>query len=159
MPFKNAPRAASFAYVGLYRYFLTICTDRRQPVFTTAQSIELPRSQLLRTSAVEGFVVVAYCFMPDHLHLLVEATADSSSLLRFVKAFKQQSSYSWKRARGGQLWQRSYFDRVLRDDEDSVAVARYILANPVRAGFCTHPLQYKLLGSGVLDVRDLLGSV
>ncbi len=97
--------------------------------------------------------------MPDHLHLMVEAIADSSSLPSFVKSFKQQSSYSWKQTCGVRLWQRSYFDRVLRDDEDSVAVARYILANPVRAGLCTHPLQYRLLGSKVLDVRDLVGSI
>ena len=91
--------------------------------------------------------------------MMVEGIADWSSLPHFVKSYEQQSSYSWKQIWGTTLWQRSYFDRVLRHDEDSVAVARYILANPVRAGLCTHPLQYKLLGSGVLDVRDLLGSL
>ena len=57
------------------------------------------------------------------------------------------------------LWQRSYFERVLRDDEDVVGVARYLLNNPVRAGLAASPQEYRFIGSLTMEVKDLLGSV
>jgi putative transposase len=75
---------------------------------------------------------LAACLMPDHLHWLVVIR---TSLADQVKIFKQVSTH---RARAwlprGPLWQRSYFDRVLRRTESVESVARYIFANPVRRG-------------------------
>jgi len=59
----------------------------------------------------------------------------------------------------GDLWQRSYFEHVLRDDEDPFQVARYILDNPVRAGLVQSPENYPFLGSLTMSVRDLLYSI
>jgi putative transposase len=158
MPFRNAPRARSFDYVGAYLYFLTICTDGRRRCFVARADIEGPLSQLLRTADEEGFATSAYCFMPDHLHLLVEGKTQHADLRRFARRYKQQSGYSWKQMHGRQLWQRGYYDHVLREDEEAREVARYILHNPVRAGLCTDPLAYELQGSATLEPRDLLAS-
>jgi hypothetical protein len=57
------------------------------------------------------------------------------------------------------LWQRGYFEHVLRDDEDSFGVARYILDNPVRTGLARNPQDYPSAGSLTMAVRDLLFSV
>ena len=97
--------------------------------------------------------------MPDHLHALLEGLSDSANLPEFVRIFKQRTSFEWKRTSGVGLWQRSYFDRVLRPEEDTMLVAQYILANPVRAGLVKEPMEYPFLGSGTMDVRDLLESV
>ena len=97
--------------------------------------------------------------MPDHLHALAEGLSDDSDLPAFMKLFKQCSSYEWKSRYGGPLWQRSYFEHVLRDDEDTIAVARYILDNPVRAGLVREPLDYPYLGSMTTPIKDLLYSV
>jgi hypothetical protein len=59
----------------------------------------------------------------------------------------------------GELWQRSYFEHVMRDDEDTFQVARYILDNPVRAGIVRNPEDYPFLGSLTMNVRDLLYSI
>ena len=80
------------------------------------------------------FAVHAYCFMPDHVHVLVEGTASQSSLPGFIGRWKQAASYTIGRPRGIRLWQPGYFDRVLREQESSRVTARYILENPVRAG-------------------------
>ena len=96
--------------------------------------------------------------MPDHLHLLVEATTPAAHLPDFMRVFKQRSSFHRKRACGWELWQRTYFEHVLREDEDTVSVARYILENPVRAGMAKSPLDYPFLGSLTMDTRDLLYS-
>jgi putative transposase len=159
MPFKRAPRAASFDYVGCHRYALTICTHRRQRWFTTEAAVAGPRVHLLRTSRDERFDVVADCFMPDHLHVFACGNDPQADLKRFMKTFKQRSSYEWLRGAGSALWQRSYYDRVLRPGEDTWVVARYILGNPVRAGLSTDAAGYPFLGSQTMDVSDLIGSL
>jgi len=83
--------------------------------------------------------------MPDHLHLLVSGQ-DESSLPAFVRHFKQLSGHRYKREHGAQLWQISYYDHVLRRDEDLLAIARYIWDNPVRAGLAQDRSEYPFSG-------------
>jgi len=116
-------------------------------------------AQLVHVADVERFFVIAYCFMPDHLHALVKGTDRASDFRRFVRLFKQRSAFHWKRRYGQILWQRSYFEHVLRDDEAMLGVARYILDNPVRAGLVNRPEQYPYLGSLTMTVPELLYSV
>ena len=156
---KPVPRLRGFDYTGGYRYFLTICTRRRACVFVTREAVDAVVVQLLQSSRDERFAVIAYCFMPDHLHLLVEGTDPGSQLTEFVRLFKQRSSFQWKRAFGSELWQRGYFEHVLRSDESAIDVARYILANPLRAGMVQSVENYPFLGSMTMSVRDLLYSV
>jgi hypothetical protein len=74
--------------------------------------------------------------MPDHVHALVAGDSGAgSSLARFVHRFKQVLGYEYRAATGRALWQRSYFDHVLRPDEAAEPHAESILLNPVRAGF------------------------
>jgi len=159
MPLKRAPRLRSFDYLGPHRYSVTICVERREHVFVSEMTVGPVRTHLARTSTGEDVAVIAYCFMPDHLHLLVEVVSDGADFRNFMRLFKQASSYHWKLRHGRELWQRSYFDHVLRDDEDTIAVARYILGNPVRAGLVSSPDDYPFLGSMTMDLRDLLYSV
>jgi putative transposase len=156
---KRVPRLPGFDYTGGYRYFLTICTQRRVPVFTTRQAVDVVLAQLLRSAHDERIAVIAYCFMPDHVHLLVEGTDPASRLTEFVRVFKQRSSFHWKRIFGAELWQRSYFEHVLRTDESSIDIARYILANPLRAGMVESVEDYPFLGSLTMSVPELLYSV
>jgi putative transposase len=156
---KLSPRVRNFDYLGPQRYFLTICAKDRRRVFVTDAAVTLVSTDLLRTADARAFAVVAYCFMPDHLHVLVEGADVRSDFREFVRVFKQRSGFVWKQRHGDTLWQRSYFERVLRRDENTVTVARYILANPVRAGLVERAEDYPFLGSGMLTLRDLLYSV
>lgn len=54
------------------------------------------------------------------------------------------------------LWQRGYYEHVLRSEESALQKARYILANPVRASLVEWPTQYPWLGSFVTTTEDLL---
>ena len=159
MPHQLAPRLPSFGYRGLHRYFLTICVDQRRPRLILPSHVRPLTSQLLTTAASYRFAVLAYCFMPDHMHALLEALTDDANFCDCVRIFKQRSAFHWKRNTGEVLWQRSYYDRVLREDEDTPAVARYILENPVRAGLVSSPLDYPFIGSGSMDVKDLIVSL
>ena len=89
--------------------------------------------EIERVAEAEHFRVLAYCFMPDHLHLLVEGESDTADLQRFVKRWKQTTGFDYAKARGCRLWQVGFFDHVLRCDEDTERHALYILGNPIRA--------------------------
>jgi len=73
------------------------------------------------------------CVLPDHLHVVAEGRADDSHLPSFAKLAKQYSGYYYRDKATGRLWQDGYYDHVLRDNETTVKVVRYVLENPVRA--------------------------
>ena len=78
---------------------------------------------------------LAYIVMPDHLHWLMQLR-EGHDLSRVIADVKSISSRRINRAlhRNGSLWQRGFHDHALRRDEDVAGVARYIVANPLRAG-------------------------
>jgi len=100
----------------------------------------------------DGFVIHVYCFMPDHLHLLLQGQARESELKKCIPYFKQLSGYRFKQKYDKNLWQPSYYDHVLRKDEDLHAVAQYILLNPVRAGLVDDYRDYPYSGPQHLKV-------
>jgi len=102
------------------------------------------------------FALIAYCFMPDHLHVLAAGQSESADLCDFVKRFKQSSGFAYRKIHKEGLWQPGYHERILRDDEASEAVVRYILANPVRAGLTKEVGEYRFAGSGVYELSELL---
>jgi REP element-mobilizing transposase RayT len=159
MPFKLSTRLPSFEYRGFYRYSVTICTHQRQHVLACDDSAALIRTQLQITAGENGMAVIAYCLMPDHMHLLPEGTHDDADFLTFMRAFKQRTAFYWKQRFGQRLWQRGYIDHVLRENEDTFRVARYILDNPVRAGLVLSPEDYPYSGSMIMELGELLDAL
>ena len=149
----------AFDYRGFHRYSLTFCTDRRQPLFTNAEVVALVLEQILRSARESEFEVIAYCFMPDHLHLLIEGAAESSDGKEFIARAKQYSGYYYAQRYGSRLWQRYGFEHILRDDEITLVVARYILENPVKAGLARRVEDYPFVGSLVYKLTDILEAV
>jgi len=135
-------RLQNFSYIGRRRYFLTFCCAERRDVFTDGAVVELARTQISTTALHERFAILAYCFMPDHVHLLVEGMTDAADLRRFAKLAKQRSGALYARRFGQALWQQGYHERVLRDADDAPAIARYILENPVRSGLVANPHEH-----------------
>ena len=72
--------------------------------------------------------------MPDHLHLLMQV--QGKSLSRVVKCLKGTSARALNHeiGRTGRFWDPGFHDRAVRRDQPLVSAARYIIANPVRAG-------------------------
>jgi REP element-mobilizing transposase RayT len=152
----HPPRLDKSLYIGVRRYFLTICCDRRRPLFTDPAARELVLTQLRSTSNAHAFAIIVYCLMPDHVHLVMEGKADSCDLLEFVRLFKQGTAYTWKQRTRDSLWQPSFHDHILRDGEATQDVVRYVLENPVRAGLVAAPQDYEHSGSFVYDRDDLI---
>jgi REP element-mobilizing transposase RayT len=155
--FPRRPRRLDgFSYVGFQRYFVTTCTAFRRPVFAERWLVTDVTAQLLQTAALFDVAVPAYCVMPDHLHALVEAKSERADLEAFVKRFKQTTGFNYKQQKGESLWQPGYHERVLRNDEASESVARYILENPIRAGLSNAIGEYPYAWSDVYDLESLL---
>lgn len=156
---RRSLRIPGFSYQGLHRYFLTFCTLERRHHFADAHIVSIVGEQILNTASSERFAVLAYTFMPDHLHLLIEATSIDADARRFMALAKQRSGYVAAKFDGRRLWQRYCHEHVLRDDEAAVDVARYILENPVRAGLVGAPQDYPYSGCPAYTMTALLDAV
>ena len=154
--YKRRPRLQTFAYTGFQRYFLTFCTDARHKVFTNPLTVACVREQIMSAAHAQGFAILAYIFMPDHAHLLVEGKSEGADLRSFTHLAKQKSGYAYSKSHHRRLWQPSYYDRVLRDDEQTWDAIRYVVMNPVRANLVKDFRQYAFLGSAVMERDELV---
>jgi hypothetical protein len=77
-------------------------------------------------------------------------------LLAFVRYAKQITGYAFAQKTGAPLWQPSFHDRILRNAESTLSVARYIFENPVRAGLVISPSEYPFLGSDRFALSEVL---
>jgi len=115
-------------------YLVTTVVKDREKLFRNFRLARILVREL-RTTTEQGLVEsLAWVVMPDHLHwLLVPKTV---SLDVAVQRMKSRSAIAINRAAGrhGAVWQKGFHDHALRRNEDLVVVARYIVANPLRAG-------------------------
>ena len=149
---KNRPRLKNFDYKGYHCYFVTICTHNKAPLFEDDSLVRELIKTLRDKSDAFGFKVMVFCFMPDHIHLLLQGDSPDCDLKRFISAYKQSTGYQYKKK--SKLWQPSYYDHVLRKDEDMFSIAQYILGNPVRKNLATHFSEYRYVGSFTFDIRQ-----
>ena len=115
-------------------YLLTANTLKREPVFRDYPLGRLVVHQF-RQAQSEGFVEsLAWVVMPDHFHWLIQL--QRGSLAQLMCQTKSLSTRAINSATGrtGSLWQQSFHDHALRKEEDLVKLARYVVANPLRAG-------------------------
>ena len=94
--------------------------------------------------------------MPDHFHALIERLAENSDFQEFVRIFKQVTAFEFRKKNGAPLWQPGYYERILRDDEETLAVVRYIWENPVRAGLAKQLGEYPYCGSDRYQLSDVI---
>jgi putative transposase len=153
-PHKNI-RLSAENYKGRRWHFLTICCDARRRVFLSESRAVWLIGSLWSESALSRFTIYAYSVMPDHVHALVTGLAADSDLLLFVRKFKQKTSSEFKGSRGAILWQKKFYDHILRPRDSVDGVAMYIWMNPVRLGICGDPKDYPYSGSFVLDWENL----
>ena len=148
----NRPlRLKDFEYVGLHRYHVRVSTwHRRGHLVEHAVAITVREQLLLRASEC-GFEIPAYCVMPDHVHALAEGKTTTADLKRFVGRWKQHTAFAFRSIGRTRLWQPGFFDRVLREQESSRTVARYIVENPVRAAIVERVNEYPFSWCAWLD--------
>jgi len=134
-------------YLGKAAYFVTLCCFDRRKVFSDPDNCKWLLNHLRELSSVHNFAVHAFCIMPDHFHLLVQGLNPVSDLVGFMKSFRIKTSREFAAKHSFPLWQKKYFDHILRPNESLSAVAWYIWLNPVRADLASSPGVYSFAGS------------
>ncbi|HEX6162234.1 MAG TPA: transposase, partial [Vicinamibacterales bacterium] len=114
---------------------------------------------LIATAKQFSFQVSAYVIMPDHVHIVLTAEEEGADFEAMMKAFKQATGFEWSQRRGRRLWQKGYWDRVLRNPEHTLSVCRYVVENPVRAKLVEHPTQYALCGSTQYTMEEICSAI
>lgn len=125
-------------------YSVTFTTKNRLLIldFSTGRIIA---RLLLSPVIVKDHKILAWVIMPDHVHLLIQL-GESQSLSRFVQMFKSVASRRINALLNSndRVWTDGFFDRALRKEDDLKTVARYIVANPIRAGLVKSIREYSL---------------
>lgn len=118
--------------------------------------VDVVLETLREACAANSFNVYAYCFMPDHLHLELAGQTEQADLASMMRAFKGLAA---TRARGRgvrNLWQKGFYDHILRPGENENAVAWYIFNNPARKGLVADPRSWPHSGSWMFDWRKAI---
>jgi putative transposase len=129
-----------------------------KPLFVIKEVVEECILTLSEVAGIYTLDVLCYCFMPTHSHMLLKGE-ETSDLREFVRIYKQKTSYRYKKMFGKPLWQRGYYDRVLRKSEESFGVSAYVLQNPVRKGLVSDPRDYPYSGSFMCSIDDIYASL
>ena len=154
MYFHKNIRLDAANYIGKSVYFVTQCCHERRKYFADAARCEWLLSHLRQLSSAHAFAIPAYCVMPNHFHLLVDGLLPTSDFLKFMKSLKIKTSREFALESGTPLWQKKYFDHVLRSNESLDAVAWYIWLNPIRGALAPAPGLYPFAGSFTTEIPN-----
>ena len=124
-------------------YALTFCVRNRMPAFKVPVAAFQIIEALKRSAALGYCQSLAWVVMPDHIHWLV-TLSEHCSLSSLVSATKGTASRGLRRHTNLRMpiWQPGYYDHRLRAEEDLVRQARYLIANPLRAGLVNNLADY-----------------
>jgi REP element-mobilizing transposase RayT len=116
-------------------YLVTTVTHQRIPWFTDLPVARLLVMEMQRLEKEGVAIWLAWVIMPDHFHALLSLTGQTS-LGAVMNRLKGRSArlINAQYGRVGAFWQKSFHDHALRTEEDRLEIARYVVANPLRAG-------------------------
>jgi putative transposase len=138
-----------YAVPGLV-WHVTVDAANRRPNFANDQVASFVTSTLSERCRIAGADLLLYCLMPEHIHAIIAIGRDDQiSILRAVKSL----SGRWWKAQGhdGDLWQRSFYDRGIRNEEQMDAAIKYVLDNPIDEGLVSDWTDYPWIGGSLLD--------
>ena len=136
MPYQNLYRGRRS--ISNQIYSITTVTRDRRTLFHDFAIARLMANEMRYLHEAGEVSSLAWVIMPDHLHWLFQFTG-SRSFSRVMQLLKGRSSRrigSCCNLEGG-IWQREFYDRAIRSEEDIKGIARYIVANPLRAKLVT----------------------
>ena len=125
-PHQNQLRVGRYSQANQI-YHVVTNTKNRLPIFNNHLLARLLIQQLITHQPQAN--TLAFVVMPNHLHWLLQIN-QRQTLSTIVKSVKAKSA----QAIGKPIWQAGFYDHAIRNDEDIVNIARYIIANPIRAG-------------------------
>jgi putative transposase len=123
-------------------YLLTTVTADRLPHFLDIALARAACRSMIELKTWGDADLICWVLMPDHWHGLI-ALGERDNLSLVMNRLKSLTRKALARAGyGGDVWARGFHDHALRKDEDIHAAARYIIANPIRAGLVADANDY-----------------
>ena len=115
-------------------YFVTMVTQKRKPFFSNFHMSRKTIQQIGLLHDEQELYSLAWVIMPDHIHWLFQL-GENKPLSKVINLFKGRTARILNKALNinGKFWQSAYYEHAIRKDEDIKQVARYIIANPLRA--------------------------
>ena len=111
-------------------YFVTLCTLNRRSLFASDKAETLVLSKLNQIPRFFPGVSVDYAVvMPDHLHAILVFEKSEKSLGQVVQIFKSWVTHAL--SPGGPIWQRGFYDHVIRSEAALHRIREYIQNNPI----------------------------
>ena len=156
-PRERPHRLSDERYLGQISVALTCCVQHRRKLFTAPQVVSVFHEMLISATEREQTVVALYCFMPDHLHLILTGQTASARPLKAADRFKQLTGF-WLAQNGSAFrWQKGFYDHIIRSEEEFWDQVYYVLNNPIRAGLVEEWPQYPFIGSSLWTIEELVG--
>ena len=149
LPTRKTTRLKDFDYAQNGAYFITICTKDKKMLFSPvgADSISARMFESTFIETIENYQGVAspiYVVMPNHFHAIITISrADMESaptISEIIQSFKRYSTIKYtKMVKNGvlppfnkQIWQRSFYDHIIQNQQDYNEIHNYIEQNPLR---------------------------
>jgi len=129
-------RLDGYDYALTGAYFVTIRTQDRKNLFWSDGQINwagLIVEMGIRTiqTRFSGMEIIAYAIMSDHIHLLLNNAGSTANLSTIIGSFKRIAAKKMRRETPNvAVWQVSFHDRVVRDQEEMDRINAYIQLNP-----------------------------
>ncbi len=124
-----------------YIYFVTLCCDKRQELFTEQKSVYMVVQSIQWLGENRSIDLYFYVIMPDHIHLVFQLIGEKT-LSEIIKSLKQFSSKQIRKSKNISVWQKGFYDHCVRKEESVEEIVKYCWYNPVRAGLVTDPKKY-----------------
>ena len=152
------PKGLRRYYGSGHFHFLTTSCYHRRPLLGTPRRRDRFLKTLEEVRARYGFIVVGYVVMPEHIHLLIsepERGTPSTVMQVLKQRFARQVLGEWRR-RGkpeqgslwqeafaeGHIWQKRFYDFVVRSEAKKMEKLRYMHHNPVKRRLVLEPEQW-----------------
>ena len=136
---KDSIRLRRFDYTTSRIYFVTIVAQDRRPKFLDERVAMATVESFRKLRNDFRFNAYIYCLMPDHFHALIGPGDSGRTLGGICGGFKSLSTREYWNWYDGKLWQRQFFDHIIRNHQDFEETLEYIRKNPVRRGLVKHP--------------------
>jgi putative transposase len=144
-------------YVPGGTYFFTLVVENRRPLFATPETRALLGNALRTIHGESPFRTVAMVLLPDHLHAIWQLPSndcDYSTRWQRIKArfttdlrcsgYRMPKLSLARQNRGERgIWQRRFWEHVIRDEAELEAYFDYIHWNPVKHGYVRHPAEWE----------------
>jgi len=154
LPQRKNTRLQAYDYSSAGAYFITICTESRRTILSRIVGggvLDAPHTVLSQYGKIaekyikqlddfyDDIAVDSYVIMPNHIHIMVSVSENGASgtppptkqysvISRFVSTFKRFCNKEY----GENIWQRSFYDHIIRNQKDYEEHLRYIYENPFK---------------------------